>query len=164
MSITASSQLRMVPSRSGHNPSTEEALDEARTYLSALADRLRTGPVADLKLSILIAVEVGKDVANTLLKVAEHGEDAEGSPGLGRCDLIALATHGRGGLQRLAMGSVTERVLGAAKLPVLVIRPQDVQATTEHTPPSSEKGAITAASQEQAILSPLAHNGEQTER
>jgi len=110
----------------------EKALEEARTYLSAVADRQRNSLLADLKLSILISVATGKDVANTLLKVAEHGEDAEGSLELGSCDLIAMATHGRSGLQRLAMGSVTERVLGAAKLPVLVIRPQDVQSMTEH--------------------------------
>lgn len=117
----------------------EAAIDEARTYLSAVADRLRNGPAANLKLSILISVAAGKDVAKTLLTVAEHGEDAGGSLGLGSCDLIAMATHGRGGLQRLVMGSVTERVLGAAKRPVLVIRPQDVQVTAEHKPTGSEK-------------------------
>jgi nucleotide-binding universal stress UspA family protein len=116
-----------------------EALEEARTYLSAVADRQRNSLLTDLKLSILISVAAGKDVANTLLTVAEHGEDAEGSLALGSCDLIAMATHGHSGLQRLAMGSVTERVLGAAKLPVLVIRPQDVQAMTEHEPFSSGK-------------------------
>jgi nucleotide-binding universal stress UspA family protein len=127
--------------RGGHgDPRVKEAaLDEARAYLSAVAERQRDGLLTDLKLSILISVAAGKDVANTLLTVAEHGEDAEGGLALGSCDLIAMATHGRSGLQRLAMGSVTERVLGAAKLPVLVIRPQDVQAMTEHEPCSDGK-------------------------
>src|SRR3981081_820745 len=44
-----------------------------------------------------------------------------------RCDLIVMATHGRGGLQRWVMGSVTERVLGATKLPLLIIRPKNEQ-------------------------------------
>jgi nucleotide-binding universal stress UspA family protein len=37
-------------------------------------------------------------------------------------DLIAMATHGRSGLSRWAMGSVTERVLRSAPVPMLVVR------------------------------------------
>jgi nucleotide-binding universal stress UspA family protein len=37
-------------------------------------------------------------------------------------DLIAMATHGRGGLGRLLFGSVAEAVLHAAAVPVLLIR------------------------------------------
>jgi nucleotide-binding universal stress UspA family protein len=37
-------------------------------------------------------------------------------------DLIALATHGRGGLRRLALGSSADKLLRAAHLPVLVFR------------------------------------------
>ncbi len=44
----------------------------------------------------------------------------------GRCDVIAMATHGRGGVQRWAMGSITERVLSATKLPLLIVRPPDM--------------------------------------
>jgi len=44
-----------------------------------------------------------------------------------------MATHGRGGIERLAMGSVTESVLGATKLPLLIVRPkvQHVAAESE---------------------------------
>lgn len=38
-------------------------------------------------------------------------------------DLIVMATHGRTGLRRFALGSVTEDVLHKAKCPVMVIRP-----------------------------------------
>jgi len=38
--------------------------------------------------------------------------------------LIALGTHGRSGLKRLAFGSVAEQVLRESGLPVLVIRPR----------------------------------------
>ena len=37
-------------------------------------------------------------------------------------DLIVLGTHGRTGLGRLLLGSVAERVLRAAKCPVLTVR------------------------------------------
>lgn len=39
------------------------------------------------------------------------------------CDLIAMATHGRGGLQHLWSGSVTEHVARQAPCPVLVFPP-----------------------------------------
>lgn len=99
----------------------EEMLCAAKTYLSDVADRLRSGPLAELKLTIVCSVAMGKDVASALLSVAETGKDAEGAAMLGSCDLVAMATHGRGGLQRLALGSVTERVLGATKRPLLVV-------------------------------------------
>ena len=38
-------------------------------------------------------------------------------------DLIALATHGRGGLKRLLVGSVADKVVRGATTPVLVYRP-----------------------------------------
>ena len=40
----------------------------------------------------------------------------------GDVDLVVMATHGRGGVARLMMGSVTDKVLRAAPCPVLTIR------------------------------------------
>ena len=37
-------------------------------------------------------------------------------------DLIVMATHGRGGLQRLRLGSVALQVVQAAVVPVLLVR------------------------------------------
>jgi nucleotide-binding universal stress UspA family protein len=38
-------------------------------------------------------------------------------------DLIAIATHGRSGLSRWILGSVTQKVVQATPVPVLVVRP-----------------------------------------
>jgi nucleotide-binding universal stress UspA family protein len=38
------------------------------------------------------------------------------------CDLIAMGTHGRGGIDRLLLGSVAERVVRSAEVPVLTVR------------------------------------------
>ncbi|MDF1484382.1 universal stress protein [Ramlibacter sp. H39-3-26] len=37
-------------------------------------------------------------------------------------DLIVMGSHGRRGLEKLVLGSVTQRVLAAVHLPVLVVR------------------------------------------
>lgn len=37
-------------------------------------------------------------------------------------DLIAMSTHGRSGLRRLAFGSITDKILRGSKVPVLMVR------------------------------------------
>src|SRR5262249_43224537 len=88
----------------------EEARREAETYVKAVVDRLRAGSLAELGLTITSSVAVNTNVAGTIIKLAERAEAPES---LSSYDLIAMATHGRGGLRRLVMGSVTEHVLGA---------------------------------------------------
>jgi len=96
-----------------------------------MADSLQGGPGADLKLTVTWSVAVDADAAHALMRVAENGEDAEGAGVFGGCDIIAMATHGRSGLQRWAMGSVTERVLGTTHLPLLIVRPQETETRQE---------------------------------
>ena len=48
-----------------------------------------------------------------------------------RAAAIAMATHGRSGVQRWVMGSMTERVLGATRLPLLIVRPKVVKVQPE---------------------------------
>lgn len=40
-----------------------------------------------------------------------------------KADLIAMTTHGRSGVSRWALGSVTEKVLRGAETPLLIVRP-----------------------------------------
>jgi len=39
-----------------------------------------------------------------------------------KADLIAMSTHGRSGLRRLAFGSITDKVLHGSRIPVLMVR------------------------------------------
>ncbi len=84
-------------------------LEETSGYLSALAEEIRSK-----------GIEVTIDVA--------HGTPAEEIVAIGtrrRASLIAMCTHGRAGLRRLALGSVAEQVLRGSALPLLLYRPTD---------------------------------------
>ncbi|MDP2919255.1 MAG: universal stress protein [Dehalococcoidia bacterium] len=41
-----------------------------------------------------------------------------------KVDLIVIATHGRSGISRWVWGSVADRILRSAKMPVVMVRPQ----------------------------------------
>jgi nucleotide-binding universal stress UspA family protein len=100
----------------------EEARERARTYLAQVTERLQT-TAQRLGLSLTSSVALEKDVAGALMKMAEHRIRGKETGDAG-CDLIAISTHGRHGLERWVMGSVTDRLLNTTKLPMLIVRPQ----------------------------------------
>jgi nucleotide-binding universal stress UspA family protein len=85
----------------------EREAEEALAYLERLAGRLRA-PSVEVRTRVVVAPHVATAVL----------EEARAQP----CGLIALATHGRGGLPRLLLGSVADMVLRGASCPVLVLR------------------------------------------
>lgn len=50
-------------------------------------------------------------------------------------DLIALTTHGRGGLSRAWLGSVTDQLIRQSPTPVLVLHPEEQAAALAEAPP-----------------------------
>jgi nucleotide-binding universal stress UspA family protein len=52
-------------------------------------------------------------VAGTVLEQLEQGD----------ADFVAMTTHGAGGVKRLLVGSVADKVIRASRHPVLVLRP-----------------------------------------
>jgi nucleotide-binding universal stress UspA family protein len=88
---------------------TRRALDEAQAYLDRIAERLR-----EQGLTVQTRTVLHTHPADGILEqTREQG-----------ADLIALATHGRGGLRRLLLGSVADKVLRGGNIPMLVCRPQ----------------------------------------
>jgi nucleotide-binding universal stress UspA family protein len=100
----------------------EETRRLASTYLATVAEGVQA--VTGRALALTTSVELASDVASALLSQAEHGGNGQETRGAGGCDLIAMSTHGRSGLERWVMGSVTQRLLNATKLPMLIVRPQ----------------------------------------
>jgi nucleotide-binding universal stress UspA family protein len=48
-----------------------------------------------------------------------------------QCDTIVMGTHGRGGIDRLLLGSVAERVVRASSVPVVTVPIDDSEAEME---------------------------------
>jgi len=98
-------------------PLIQQVDTQAQDYLGRVAQQL-----ADAGLKAKSQVITG-DTAATIVGYAQQ-------KGM---DLIALATHGRSGLQRWFHGSVAEKVLHTTQMPLLLIRP-----TEEQTPSAPE--------------------------
>ncbi len=96
--------------------------NEAERYLQTTKERLSKELVAHLNLQVTFSVVEDADIATALMRIAET-RDSTGAQSSNGYDLIALATHGRGGIQRWMTGSVAERLLEKAKLPLLIVRP-----------------------------------------
>jgi len=87
----------------------DELRKQADERLKALAQDLA-------KKGVRARTEVGvaNDVAMEILRIGEHNH----------ADLIVIATHGMTGWHQLAFGSVAEKVVKLATIPVLVLRAQ----------------------------------------
>lgn len=83
--------------------------EEATAYLEKIAGDLR-----QRGFTVHIKVDVDEASAHAILTEAVP-------PAI---DLLAVTTHGRHGLKRFFLGSVTERIVHNATVPVLVHRPQ----------------------------------------
>jgi nucleotide-binding universal stress UspA family protein len=101
-------ESQMVPAVGYDEKLTTIRRDAANDYLNDIAERIRAegGKVSS-------AAVLGVGVAETLLDLARPE----------RYGLIAIATHGRGGLRRMALGSVADKLVRGADIPVLVCRP-----------------------------------------
>ncbi|MBE0584929.1 MAG: universal stress protein [Desulfofustis sp.] len=92
-------------------PYTEDELekfkDEAMAYLERVSKRLDNAKVA-----VACKVAVNENPAEAILEAKDEV----------KATLIAMATHGRGGLSRFAIGSVADKVMRSSEVPVLMVR------------------------------------------
>ena len=86
-----------------------EMESEAQEYVSAKVAELWSAGVADVSGSAV----TGYPASVILDEVGEAGDK-----------LVAMATHGRAGMARLLLGSVTDRVVRHSAGPVFVVRPE----------------------------------------
>ena len=89
---------------------SREMMQKAGVYLDSIAQTLR-GKGIRVETVVLEAASIG----DTILKYDRDNG----------IDFILMATHGRGGIRQLVMGSVAEHVMKASALPILIIRPKN---------------------------------------
>jgi nucleotide-binding universal stress UspA family protein len=89
-------------------PARARDVDDAERYLAGIRAKLAAHQVR-----MRTAVIVAEDVPRALLGYAQQND----------VDLIAIATHGRGGIARAMLGSVADRILSEGSLSALVIHP-----------------------------------------
>ena len=87
----------------------QEVQARRKAYLEAIARRL----AEKANVPVTIAVHHG-EVAATLCDLLERGE----------ADLAVLATHGRGALGRVWLGSVADEMIRHSSSPLLLVRPE----------------------------------------
>jgi len=86
------------------------AHDDAVEYLDAVKRTVEEGGLA-----VRTVIQDTMPAAVGILDLAER-ESA---------DLVVMTTHGRGGLRRLVLGSVADKVIRASHVPVLLLKPTD---------------------------------------
>lgn len=104
----------------------EEQMDRMREVLQAEADEYleqRIGTIAEYVRDIHAEVRFGTPAEQIAAAATELSDS-----------MIVMATHGKGGLLRWALGSVTTRVLQTTGHPVLVVRGTEVDPHSEKEP------------------------------
>ena len=94
-----------------------------------------------------LATDTGLDVETAVAEGSPSKEIIRYAEGNG-CDLIVMGTHGRGGIDRLLLGSVAEKVVRGSSVPVLTVRldgeiptgATDERGVESETPAESEPG------------------------
>jgi nucleotide-binding universal stress UspA family protein len=97
---------------------------------SALREAGETAGKRALSAADALASEHGVEVVTALREGTPHEEilayveesgDREGESGTGKTDLVVMGTHGREGVTRRLLGSVTERVVRGSPVPVVTL-------------------------------------------
>ena len=83
----------------------EARVTRGKEYVSRVATQLEEAGI-----EVTTALLEGGAAENIVDYTREHG-----------IDLVVMSTHGFGGLKRLSLGSVTDRVIRSCEVPVLVV-------------------------------------------
>ena len=108
-------------------PYTPAMYGEAAIYVPGLSVREYTQQAMRTARKALAAIEAqargaGVKYASKVVQQALPWEGILRAARGGKCDAVVMASHGRGGLGGLILGSETQRVLAHSKIPVFVIR------------------------------------------
>jgi nucleotide-binding universal stress UspA family protein len=116
--------------RRGEDPGSRAQRATVRVALGIKAEKLRARG-----LMVRPEVVVDDDAAEGILRYAAAND----------FDLVAMATRSRGGLERLLLGSVADRVLRKAEITLLLWNPAPVSAAPLREAPGLLDGTLAPA-------------------
>jgi len=114
--------LRVLEPKKG-KPAPLEECEDAEAQLKRLSTMIEKKGVETARL-----LEAGEPIDEILKAVKSH-----------EIDLLALTTHGRGGIRRAILGSVTEAVLRRAPVPLLVTRNASLKLPAKNAVPEKAR-------------------------
>jgi nucleotide-binding universal stress UspA family protein len=94
-------------------PWWDKDISVAQSYLFRIAGNLRRAGVP-----VTTDIVISENIAGAIGDFASRE----------KADLIAIATHGRGGLNRMLRGSVADAVMHSTRMSMLVVKPDKVEA------------------------------------
>ncbi|NIE97015.1 universal stress protein [Acinetobacter sp. Tr-809] len=92
------------------NPLIERARDFIQSNLQMLYEKF----VAETDVEIEIKLLEGESISHTLADAIEQFA----------IDLVVISSHGRSGLKKLILGSITQNLISELNVPIFVIKPE----------------------------------------
>lgn len=108
----------------GYDPTIlrDACIEEGQRLMADALARMKHENVAGIP-RVVDVVPIGEDISERI-RISANEFNA---------DLLVLGTHGRRGFKRLFLGSVAERVVRSASLPVLLVPSRQTQTTVAET-------------------------------
>ncbi|CAB3773538.1 universal stress protein [Paraburkholderia humisilvae] len=108
----------------GYDPTIlrDACIEEGQRLMADALARMKRENVAGVPRIVDVA-PIGEDISERI-RISANEFNA---------DLLVLGTHGRRGFKRLFLGSVAERVVRSASLPVLLVPSRQAQTTVAET-------------------------------
>lgn len=88
---------------------TQTAMEKAKPYMEDIAKKFR-----EKGIPVEVVIQEESSIGKAIIEFSQKHH----------IDMIAIATHGHGGLGRLVFGSVADYILRTSGLPMLLIRPK----------------------------------------
>lgn len=124
------------------SPFTAEALEipvdqlvgQTNEQLAQIAKRLSAPSTEHLRLNVTYSTIADADAAARILMVTNPQFATEGEATPRGYDVVVMASHGRTGILRWTLGSITERVIQEIRTPLLVVRPVATHKSLDAVP------------------------------
>lgn len=89
-------------------------IERARTYIQTNLQNIYERFVAEANVEIELKLLEGESVTDTLTEAIEKNH----------IDLMVISSHGRSGLKKLILGSITQNLISELNIPIFIVKSQ----------------------------------------